>query len=92
LHHYEAIGLVRPTGRTSAGHGRYGPDALERLSRVSMLRSLGLSLARIRESLNGGSSQLREVLAERVGIVDEQVGRQQRLRARLGDGWSVSAW
>jgi MerR family transcriptional regulator, thiopeptide resistance regulator len=50
---------------------------------VSMLRSLGLSLARIRESLDGGSSQLREVLAEHVGIVDEQVGRQQRLRARL---------
>lgn len=83
LHHYEAVGLVRPTGRTSAGHRLYGPEALERLYRVSMLRSLGLSLAQIRESLDGGSSQLREVLAEHVCMVDERVGRQQRLRARL---------
>ena len=83
LHHYEAVGLVRPTGRTSAGHRRYGPEALERLYRVSMLRSLGVSLAQIRESLDGGPSQLREVLTEHVGMVDERVGREHRLRARL---------
>jgi MerR family transcriptional regulator, thiopeptide resistance regulator len=83
LHHYEAVGLVRPTGRTAAGHRLYGPEALERLYRVSMLRSLGLSLAQIRESLDGGSSQLREVLAEHVHMVDERVDRQQRVRARL---------
>jgi MerR family transcriptional regulator, thiopeptide resistance regulator len=83
LHHYEAIGLVSPTGRTAAGHRRYGPQALERLYRVLMLRSLGLSLAQIRESLDGGATQLRDVLAEHVDLVDQQIGRHQRLRARL---------
>jgi MerR family transcriptional regulator, thiopeptide resistance regulator len=83
LHHYEAIGLVRPTGRTAAGHRRYGPEALERLYRVMVLRSLGLSLAQIRASLDGNATQLRDVLSEHVELVDEQVGRQQRLRTRL---------
>ncbi len=83
LHYYEEVGLVRPAGRTSAGHRLYGPEALECLYRVSMLRSLGLSLAQIHESLDEGTSQLREVLAKHVGMVDERVGRQQRLRARL---------
>ncbi len=83
LHHYEEVGLVTPTGRTAAGHRLYGPDALERLYRVSMLRSLGLSLAQVRDSLDGGSSQLREFLAKHVDMVDEHVVRQQRLRARL---------
>lgn len=83
LHHYEEIGLVTPTGRTAAGHRLYGPDALERLYRVSMLRSLGFSLAQVRESLDGGSSQLRDVLAQHAAIVDERVRREQRLRSRL---------
>lgn len=83
LHHYEAIGLVTPAGRTAAGHRIYGADALERLYRVSMLRALGLPLAQVRMSLDGGSSQLRDVLTEHVAMVDERVERQQRLRARL---------
>lgn len=83
LHHYEEIGLVTPAGRTSAGHRLYGPEALERLYRVSMLRSLGLSLSTIRESLDRGSSDLRDALTEHLDMVDEQLGRQQRLRARL---------
>jgi len=83
LHHYEEIGLVAPTGRTAAGHRVYGPTALERLYRVSLLRSLGLSLTQVRESLDGGASQLREVITEHVALADDDVARQQRLRSRL---------
>ena len=83
LHHYEEVGLVAPTARTPAGHRLYGPEALERLYRVSMLRSLGLSLAQVRESLDGGSAQLHEMLVHHMATVDERVGREQRLRSRL---------
>jgi MerR family transcriptional regulator, thiopeptide resistance regulator len=40
-------------------------------------------LAQIRRSLDGGSSQLREVLAEHVALVDDRLGQELRLRARL---------
>lgn len=83
LHHYEQIGLVVPTGRTGVGHRIYGPEALQRLYRVSMLRSLGLSLAQVRESLDADPAQLRAVLARHVAMVDGRMAQAQRLRARL---------
>ena len=83
LRHYEDIGLVTPTGRTDALHRYYGPAAVERLYRVSMLRSLGLPLSGIRESVDSGSAELRHVLAEHVRVVDEGLTRQRALRARL---------
>lgn len=83
LRHYEDIGLVEPTGRTDALHRYYGQAAVERLYRVSMLRSLGLPLSRIREGLDSGPSELRQVLAAHLRLVEVGLTRQRSLRARL---------
>ena len=57
LHHYDHIGLVRRSARTGSGHRLYSPRDLQRLTRVLLLRDLGLSLDEIAHSLNkpGGS-------------------------------------
>ena len=47
LHHYDALGLVRPSERTQAGHRRYLPRDVEQLYRVQALRALDLSLRQI---------------------------------------------
>lgn len=44
LRHYDSLGLVRPTGRTTGGYREYSDADLERLVQVESLRSLGLSL------------------------------------------------
>lgn len=41
LHHYDAIGLVRPSSRTSVGQRRYTEQDLRRLYRVRALSALG---------------------------------------------------
>lgn len=92
LHHDKEVGLVTPTGRITAGHRLYGPEALERLYRVSLLRSLGLSLSQVRESLDGGSSQLQPGVpridsASRLISVSRAMDRAFAERAAL-EGWN----
>ena len=47
LHHYDEIGLLKPSGRTVAGYRRYDYADLERLQRILAYRELGLSLDKI---------------------------------------------
>ena len=51
LHHYDALGLVRPSFTTAAGHRQYtAADAL-RLSHVRALQALGFALEEVRALL-----------------------------------------
>ncbi|MFG3240171.1 MULTISPECIES: methyltransferase domain-containing protein [unclassified Streptomyces] len=47
LHHYDEIGLVRPSARTSAGYRAYSPGDVERLREVLAYRRLGFGLREI---------------------------------------------
>ena len=38
LHYYDAIGLLRPGGRSESGYRHYGPDDVEQLYRIRSLR------------------------------------------------------
>ncbi len=82
--HYEEIGLIAPTARTDAGHRLYGPDAVERLYKISLLRQLGLPLESIRETLAEGQADLRSLMIEHLRVVDERLAAESRLRSRLG--------
>lgn len=44
LHHYDAIGLLRPSSRSRAGHRRYADADLDRLQRILFYRELGFPL------------------------------------------------
>ncbi|MET7477114.1 MerR family transcriptional regulator [Streptomyces sp. NPDC005648] len=44
LHHYDAIGLLVPSGRSHAGHRRYGEADLDRLQQILFYRELGFPL------------------------------------------------
>ena len=47
LRHYDAMGLVRPTGRTIGGYRDYSDDDVRTILQVKTLRSLGLTLKQI---------------------------------------------
>jgi DNA-binding transcriptional MerR regulator len=51
LHHYDAIGLVKPTGRSSVGYRLYSDEDLERLRRVLFYRELDFGLEAIADML-----------------------------------------
>ena len=52
LHHYDAIGLLVPSGRTAAGYRLYTDADLLRLQQILIGRELGLPLEEIRQSLD----------------------------------------
>ncbi len=80
LHHYDEIGLLSPPTRTPAGHRLYGREEVERLQRIASLKYLGLSLEEIRGCLTKPEYSLEHALDLQLARVEEQIGRQERLR------------
>ncbi|MBX6366154.1 MAG: MerR family transcriptional regulator [Gemmatimonadetes bacterium] len=98
LHHYDAIGLLRPSARTASGYRLYGEADIERLQRIRSLRALGLSLEEIRECLGRPGGSLAEVIGLHIGRLREEIeqktrllGRLERMAARLEADGGVSA-
>jgi DNA-binding transcriptional MerR regulator len=83
LHHYDEIGLLRPSLRTPSGHRLYAGADVSRLQQIQSLRMLGFPLDEIRRLLEGpGLSPLR-VLHLHLARLREQIARQERLADRL---------
>ncbi|MFC0506748.1 MerR family transcriptional regulator [Micromonospora costi] len=83
LHHYDEVGLLVPTLRTSAGHRRYTPSDVRRLHRVTALRGFGFSLAQIRLLLDDADLDVRELVRRQLDQAEDRVARAQRLRTSL---------
>jgi DNA-binding transcriptional MerR regulator len=64
LHHYDAIGLLVPTGRTEAGYRLYTDADLLRLQQILIRRELGFPLEEIKRSLDDLRFDHRGALAE----------------------------
>lgn len=84
LHHYEELGLLRPSGRSEAGYRRYGEADVLRLHRVLALRDAGLSLKAIAPLLDGEAPQpLADVLQAQIEQVEAQLQAQESLLLTL---------
>lgn len=83
LHHYEEIGLLKPSRRTESGHRLYAPQDVERLHRIRSLRQLGFSLEEIRGCLDSPRYSLRRVVQMHMERLDEELELQRQLRERL---------
>jgi DNA-binding transcriptional MerR regulator len=82
LHHYDQIGLVVPSARTSGGHRLYTDADLAVLYQVTALRQLGLPLDQIAVLL-AGRADVRQVIDEQLAQVDRQIRLAGRLREQL---------
>jgi len=78
LHHYDAIGLLLPTGRTEAGYRLYTDADLLRLQQILIGRELGVSLDEIKRSLDDPRFDHRQAL------IDQR--RRLEAKARALDG------
>ena len=83
LHHYDAIGLLRPSGLTASGHRLYDANDLARLHRVLALRTLGFSLEEVRGCLDDPGFAPVEVIRRLVARVRERIERERALIDRL---------
>lgn len=83
LRHYDAIGLVRPSGRTAGGYRTYAPEDLRRLFQVESLRSLGLPLADVRSALDDPGFAPSALVEDLIASTQERIAREQALLGRL---------
>lgn len=83
LHYYEEIGLLPKSERTDAGHRVYSQTDVERLSRVCLLRRLGLPLRDINAALNDEKWNLRSAMATYLRVLDRRLESTASVRARV---------
>lgn len=83
LHHYDAIGLLRPSGRTDNGYRLYDGADVARLFRIQALRRLGLSLEETGATLDREDADVNALVARQVAQLNRQIADATRLRDRL---------
>jgi MerR family transcriptional regulator, thiopeptide resistance regulator len=84
LHHYDRLGLLSPSSRTSGGHRCYSSEDVVRLQRIIALRSCGLSLEEIGAVLSAGADGgLADLLRRQLEVVNERIRQAVALRIRL---------
>lgn len=83
LHHYDAIGLLTPSGRAENGYRLYNRADIARLHQVQALRRLGLSLEESGAVLAGKDSDIGTLVARQVAQLNEQIDHATLLRDRL---------
>ena len=98
LHHYDAIGLLRPARRNGSRYREYGEADVRRLQQIVSLRDLGVSLDEIREHLDRPETSLLEVLELQLGRLRTRLeairllhDRLERLADRIRSAETVSA-
>ncbi|HUI40914.1 MAG TPA: MerR family transcriptional regulator [Terriglobia bacterium] len=72
LHHYDRLGLLKPSGRTGAGYRLYAESDLGRLEQIVTLKFIGLPLKQIRELLSRKALGLAAALRLQRRILEER--------------------
>ena len=79
LHHYDAIGLLKPTRVTEAGYRLYDDTALARLQNILLFRQLQFSLKDIKSILDSPTFQPMEALEQQIHLLELQREQLDRL-------------
>lgn len=80
LHHYDQLGLLKPSKRTTAGYRLYGESELLRLQQIMFYKELDLSLEKIAEILDDPDFEVLQALENHKHALEE---RRKRLSILL---------
>ena len=83
LHHYDEIGLLKPSGRSDAGYRLYSQADVQRLHGIQTMRQMGLPLSDIGDLLAGDSVAPERIIGQQIRALDQQISQATELRARL---------
>jgi DNA-binding transcriptional MerR regulator len=92
LRYYEEVGLLPGARRRSGGRRVYGADELERLAFIQRLKTMGLSLAEIKDlnavyAIDGSTramlGRLDELLGRRLAEIDGRIEELMGLRDEI---------
>lgn len=83
LRHYDDLGLLVPTGRTSGGYRDYSAGDLRRLLHVECLRTLGMPLSDVKKALDDPGFTPAASVGELVEHTRARIRTEEELLARL---------
>jgi len=83
LHHYDNIGLLRPSARSDSDYRLYNQADIARLHGIQALRGLGLPLDEIGRLLDSGGADLPLIVERQLTALDDQIRQANALRQRL---------
>ncbi|HEY0126819.1 MAG TPA: MerR family transcriptional regulator [Blastococcus sp.] len=83
LHHYDRIGLLSPSGRTSAGYRQYSPADLDRLHQVLLYRELGFPLEEVAALLDDPSADPEAHLRRQHRLLRDRLERTSAMVAAV---------
>jgi DNA-binding transcriptional MerR regulator len=84
--YYESCGLLKPALRSAAEYRLYGAKEVERLDRICLYRSIGMTIRDIRQLLSAPSNDAAQLLQRRLHELDLEIGKlrdHQRAILRL---------
>ncbi|MBB3086772.1 MerR family transcriptional regulator [Geodermatophilus sabuli] len=83
LHHYDRIGLLSPSGRTSTGYRQYSPADLDRLHQVLLYRDLGFPLEEVATLVDDPSADPAEHLRRQHRLLQDRLERTRAMVAAV---------
>ena len=100
LHHYDRLGLLKPSGRTAAGYRVYSDRDFARLEQIVALKFIGFPLSQIRDllhrkdlDLSAMLRQQRRSIAEKRDHLDRAIRAIERAEETVASGqksdWEV---
>lgn len=81
LHHWDAVGLLVPSGRSATGYRSYDAGDLERLQQVLTYRELGFGLVEIARLLDDPSADALEHLRRQQQLLADRITQLQAVAA-----------
>ncbi|WP_328398131.1 MerR family transcriptional regulator [Streptomyces sp. NBC_00390] len=79
LHHYDEIGLLRPGGRSHAGHRRYDDADLDRLQQILFYRELGFPLEEVAALLDDPDTDPQAHLRRQHELLSARITKLQEM-------------
>lgn len=79
LHHYDAIGLLKPAAVTEAGYRLYGDGELARLQTIMLFRELEFPLKDIKTILDDPNFDQQEALSQQIKLLELRTAHLNRL-------------
>jgi MerR family transcriptional regulator, copper efflux regulator len=89
IRYYEELGLLKTTGRTEGGYRLFNSDVCARLSFIKRAQILGLSLAEIKDFLDGldqgdlPCNHVKVKLEDKLDAIEQQIQQLQILKQEL---------
>jgi DNA-binding transcriptional MerR regulator len=79
LHHYDEIGLLKPSGRSESGYRLYSHEDLRRLREIVAWQQLGFSLREIQELVDDPDHDRAAALRHQLTLAQDQLARDAAL-------------